>query len=303
MKYQYEAAISFAGENREFAEAVATSLRQKGVEIFYDSFYASELWGEDLSVKLREIYYAESRYCIMILSEHYIQKMWTSFERQQAIERLIGQNGRSYILPVRLDSFKAEVPGLSNLIGYLSVRSNEPQKVVNHFLQKIGKQVEGQVVNQKPSPVKSNIPKLKKSYSDREKNTFLKQSFDHMVATIEGLAIDTHKRYPHFEYELERITSRKVLFTLYNNDDELTRFKIWLGGGFGEHTISIYHGKRIDVDSDSTTNEIIYQEEHEGELKLRPLGMPMVGGQRDKFMSQQEAAEYIWQIVCRQFSY
>ena len=123
------------------------------------------------------------------------------------------------------------------------------------------------------------------------------------VIEAENFANDTHERYPHFEHELERITTRKVLFTLYNNDEELTRFKIWLGGGFGEHTICLYHGKRIDVDSDSTTNEIIYQEEHEGELKLRPMGMPMFGGQRDKLMSQQEAAEYIWQIVCRQFSY
>src|SRR5438132_13166059 len=93
--YQYEAALSFAGEDRVFAEAVATSFHQEGIQIFYDNFYTSELWGEDLSVKLREIYYVESRYCIMILSDHYLQKMWTSFERQQAIERLIGQNGRS----------------------------------------------------------------------------------------------------------------------------------------------------------------------------------------------------------------
>jgi hypothetical protein len=65
----------------------------------------------------------------MILSDHYLQKMWTSFERQQAIERLIQQKGRSYILPVRLDGFNADVPGFSNLIGHLSVRSNESQKV------------------------------------------------------------------------------------------------------------------------------------------------------------------------------
>ena len=65
--------------------------------------------------------------------------MWTMFERQQAIERLLTQRGDTYILPVRLDGFRAEVPGLSNLIGYLSVRNDEPKKVTASFLHKIGK--------------------------------------------------------------------------------------------------------------------------------------------------------------------
>jgi hypothetical protein len=38
MKYQYEAALSFAGEDKVFAEAVAKSLRQESVQIFYDNF-------------------------------------------------------------------------------------------------------------------------------------------------------------------------------------------------------------------------------------------------------------------------
>jgi hypothetical protein len=267
MEYQYEVALSFAGENRTFAEAVATALRQEGVEVFYDNFYAADLWGEDLSIKLRDVYYGRSRYCIMLLSDHYLQKMWTSFERQQAIERLVEQKGKSYILPVRLDGFKGEVPGFSNLIGYLTVRSSEPQKVVEQFLQKVG------------------------------------TSFDEIVAGIEGFARDTHEQYPHFEHDLERITTRKALCILYNSGEELTRFKIWLGGGFGEHTLCLLHGRRIDVDSDGSTNEIIYLEEHEGELKFKPMGMPTFGGERDRMMSPQEVAEYIWRIVCQPFSY
>jgi hypothetical protein len=74
MDYQYEVALSFAGENRDFAEAVAQSLRQEGVQVFYDNFYAADLWGTDLSVKLRDVYYGSSRYCIMILSEPYFKK-------------------------------------------------------------------------------------------------------------------------------------------------------------------------------------------------------------------------------------
>ena len=72
MNYRYEVAISFAGEDRAFAEAVAKGLREAGVEVFYDNFYAADLWGVDLSVNLREVYHDSSEFCIMILSQHYV---------------------------------------------------------------------------------------------------------------------------------------------------------------------------------------------------------------------------------------
>ncbi len=51
MNYKYEVAISFAGEERSFAEAVAEGLRKHGVAVFYDNYEPEQLWGEDLSVK------------------------------------------------------------------------------------------------------------------------------------------------------------------------------------------------------------------------------------------------------------
>lgn len=89
MNYIYEVALSFAGEDRAFAEDVAEGLREARVEVFYDSFYAEELWGEDLSVTLRKVYHDKSQFCIMLISNHYVDKMWPSHERQQAIERMI----------------------------------------------------------------------------------------------------------------------------------------------------------------------------------------------------------------------
>ncbi len=137
--YKYEVAISFAGEDRTFAEAVAKGLRDAGVDVFYDDFYAADLWGEDLSTKLRGVYHDSSQFCIMLISRHYVEKMWTIFERQQAIDRLIKEKGKAYVLPVRLDGYTGQVPGLSESIGHLSVRSDEHQKVVSMFIEKRNK--------------------------------------------------------------------------------------------------------------------------------------------------------------------
>ena len=179
MSYKYEVAISFAGEDRAFAEAVAKGLRDAGVEVFYDNFYAADLWGEDLSAKLREVYHDSSEFCIMILSQHYVEKMWTSFERQQAIERLIKEKGKAYVLPVRLDGFAGEVPGLSGTISYLSVNRNQPELVVNTFLEKIGRKSHTRETTPsfKAEAPKPHVPKLKRSFTDKEKNTFLRDSF------------------------------------------------------------------------------------------------------------------------------
>lgn len=64
--------------------------------------------------------------------------MWTNYERRQALDRAITQNGDEYILPVRLNNFNDQIPGLSEKIGYINVDYNEPDKVVKLFLEKIG---------------------------------------------------------------------------------------------------------------------------------------------------------------------
>jgi len=94
MNYQYQVAISFAGENRAFAEAVAKGLRSNGLEVFYDDFDPEKLWGEELPVKLGEIYSDESQFCIMILTKYYLEKIWTNVERQNAIQRQIKHKGQ-----------------------------------------------------------------------------------------------------------------------------------------------------------------------------------------------------------------
>lgn len=303
MAYQYKIALSFAGEDRAFAEAVAEGLRANGIEVFYDNFYKEQLWGEELPVKLGEIYSEASQYCLLVLTRYYLEKMWTHVERQNAIQRQIKQKGQTYILPIRLDGFTGNVPGLPSTIGYLSFRRNQPDAVVESFLTKI--KFTGSVNSQKAPLGKqtaSYIPKLKKAFTDKEKNHFLKAAFEEIVSSLEQFITDTHARYPHVEHEMEKITSRKVLFTIYDGGKQITQFKIWIGGLTGGDSISILHGNRMDIENDNSMNESLSLEEHSGELRLKPMGMWMFGADRDKPMTPPEAAEYIWKMVCDQFS-
>jgi hypothetical protein len=54
--FEYEVAISFAGEQRYAAEAIAKLLKAAGVTVFYDKDEKADLWGKDLYVHLSDVY-------------------------------------------------------------------------------------------------------------------------------------------------------------------------------------------------------------------------------------------------------
>ena len=45
---EFDIALSFAGEDRSWAEKLATLLKARGVRVFYDEFFQSTLWGKNL---------------------------------------------------------------------------------------------------------------------------------------------------------------------------------------------------------------------------------------------------------------
>jgi len=137
---KYTIALSFSGEEREFAESIAQILRENEVAVFYDRFEQHDLWGKDLYETLRGIYVRECRYVLLFISHSYLSRMWTVFERKQIIDRLANEHGQECILPVRVNGCMEEVPGLSNGIGYISVQSDQPNIVGNLILKKLNQE-------------------------------------------------------------------------------------------------------------------------------------------------------------------
>ena len=54
--YEFDVAISYAGEDREFAEALAETLRYHQLNVFYDNFEKPTLWGKNLYSFLSDVY-------------------------------------------------------------------------------------------------------------------------------------------------------------------------------------------------------------------------------------------------------
>lgn len=132
--YSYDVALSFAGEDRPYVQAVAETLRSLEARVFYDAFEEADLWGKDLYAHLSDIYEHRAYVTVMFISSHYKSKAWTNKERESAQARALYEN-REYILPVRFDD--TVVPGLSHNIGYIDARNRTPQELAALILRKL----------------------------------------------------------------------------------------------------------------------------------------------------------------------
>jgi len=132
---KYHVALSFAGEDRAYVEKVAAELRDHGVDVFYDKFEETKLWGKNLYTYLSEIYKDKALYTVMFISEHYKEKLWTNHERESAQARAF-EESKEYILPVKFDN-SVEVPGVLKTTGYISLESLPPEDLASKIIDKL----------------------------------------------------------------------------------------------------------------------------------------------------------------------
>lgn len=133
----FDIALSFAGEDRATAQRLARALGRKGLIVFYDDDQQADLLGENLTEYLSEIYKNRSRFCIVLVSTHYVKKRWTRLEWRAAQARAFNNFDDAYILPIRLDG--SELPGLLPTTGFVELDTGSDasfEKVVEIVSQK-----------------------------------------------------------------------------------------------------------------------------------------------------------------------
>jgi hypothetical protein len=192
--FQFHVALSFAGEDREIAEGLAISLKDKGVRVFYDSHEQANLWGKNLYVHLIDVYQKQAQFCIMLLSESYAKKVWTNHERAAAQARAFSENSE-YILPLRLDG--TEIPGVLSTTGYINYFDESIESICEMVLLKINSLVFDQSKNLPPSGRNINLSPIKPKndliyiqnlleniYSDVNKTNSVEYQFAYLSRTV-----------------------------------------------------------------------------------------------------------------------
>ncbi len=143
---EFDVALSFAGEQRDYVRAVASELTKHGIKVFFDEQNEIDLWGKDLGEELQRVYMTASNVVVMFVSAQYAAKSWPIHERRSALSRAINER-REYVLPVRFDD--TELPGLSPSVSYLSLNDRPPAKLAEDIMKKLV-QLGGKVQPAKP---------------------------------------------------------------------------------------------------------------------------------------------------------
>lgn len=192
-EFEFDVALSFAGEQREYVDEVARELRNRQIRAFFDDFERAKLWGEDLYEHLAYVYSRAARYCVLFASKEYAAKAWPNHERQNAQARALEDHG-AYVLPARFD--KTEIPGLRNTIKYENLQNVSPSELADLIAEKLG-----------PRPKENFLP----PHPDR--------LFDALeIDDEEGQGLAEHKARQFFQ-ALQRMseTERQVVYALMIN--------------------------------------------------------------------------------------
>lgn len=100
--YEYDIALSFAGENRDLAKHIATQLEDLDVQVFYDESFEANFLGKAWTKKFKEIFADESRYVVVLLDKYHSEKIWPTFEREHFAPRVADE----HVIPIYLDDTK-----------------------------------------------------------------------------------------------------------------------------------------------------------------------------------------------------
>ena len=115
-------------------EQLVEILVSREISVFYDSQQQAQLWGKDLYQYLDEIYSNSAKFCIIFVSDSYIQKAWTKHELRSAQSRAFKQNSE-YILPIKLDD--TELPGVPGTLGFIDARNTSIAEIAELLIAKL----------------------------------------------------------------------------------------------------------------------------------------------------------------------
>ncbi|MDD4894785.1 MAG: TIR domain-containing protein, partial [Candidatus Omnitrophica bacterium] len=221
--YQFDIALSFAGEDRVYPEEVAKILESRRIKVYYDRFNQADVWGKNLPEHFDEIYRKQAQYCVMFISEHYARKVWPNFEKRSALAREVIEAG--YILPVRFDD--TDILGLPPSKAYIDLHQYTPVQLAKLIMEKLGKEK----VSKEPQQSSQSFrrPKTIKAFDPyKESQAWI----DYLILELERRSKDSKISFTHFPRD------GKQCLRFVVNGKPIYSINIALGGLYRDHGLS-----------------------------------------------------------------
>lgn len=142
-------------------------------------------------------------------------------------------------------------------------------------------------------PRSSNLG-LAKSFTQRDKDRFKDETFEFVAKFIENSLDELSARNPGYEGHFKRVDANRFFATIYRDGKDVARATYFTGGGHFGSGISYVQGEATGSNS---MNESLSVEADDQALFFRAMGMANFGADRERKLSQDGAAEYLWGLL------
>lgn len=304
-QFEYDVALSFAGEDRKVVEKFAKLLKARDIRVFYDEYEAADLWGKDLVDHLAEIYGKKARYCVIFISQYYPLKKWTKLERKYAQERAF-RDANEYILPIRLDD--TDVSGIAETTGYRDIRQHSIESIISLLENKLAK-AKGQATSLAGSQKSHSLnqqsvlssynsipmPNRKKTFNQLEKDRFAKEAFNYIKQYFQQALQQLENHFSDIQTDFTEISPVEFICKIYVQGNPFRHCQIWLGGDRSSDTI--YYNEGSLSGTRNSYNDYLPVESNGEELRLH-IGHMAIGLRvEEPLATKEQAALYLWQRI------
>ncbi len=142
-------------------------------------------------------------------------------------------------------------------------------------------------------PRSSNL-RVKKSFTDQDRDDFLEDTFEYVAKFIEGSLLELEKRNNELTTKFRKIDADHFTASIYKNGQSVSSCKIWLGGVYGK---GIAYSSDISS-GDNSMNDSLIVEDDGNTLYLKQM-MSFNKVDREAQLSQEGAAEHFWEELIR----
>ncbi|KQB13838.1 TIR domain-containing protein [Rhodobacter capsulatus] len=167
-------------------------------------------------------------------------------------------------------------------------------KVTHDFIETARGAAADELPEPSPMPRSSNL-RLKKDFSQAERDDFLFETFDYLARFFQGSLEELQARNVDIKARFRRIAGDCFTATIYRNGDKVAGGTVRVGGMFGAGITWLGD----DSGQANSHNESLFVRHDDHKLFLSPMGMPVTGPGREARLTQEGAAEYYWDLMIR----
>ncbi|HEX5406235.1 MAG TPA: toll/interleukin-1 receptor domain-containing protein [Pseudonocardiaceae bacterium] len=132
----YDIAVSFTRQQRDYVEQTVTAAKALGLHVFYDRDMTHQWWGENFVVEQRKVYGQRALHFVPFISTDYLTAQYPRDEFSYAMLNSV-RRGDNYILPVLVGDVNVPHELLHPHIGYLRAEDHTPQDLALQMKAKV----------------------------------------------------------------------------------------------------------------------------------------------------------------------